>query len=323
MRRFIKSVLCLVACAVAASAQTAGPQVNRDPDKVKFVTSDIDNFWRAYDLAAKETDRARKVAAYQSEYLDKGSAGLKDFVWLRIKSADNLVKSIEALPRYYASIRASTLRVADMEKRIRKSFHKFKELYADAVFPDVYFLIGVANTGGTTSKSGLLIGMEMYGLTEATPREELPSWMKAVLSPVEKLPAIVAHESCHFNQKYPKLGTLLSKAIQEGSCDFIGEKISGDTINQAQKTYGDRHEARLWREFQTEMNDASLKNWMYNAATAKDRPTDLGYYMGYKISEAYYKNAKDKRLAIREILEIKDFPEFLEKSRYREKFAER
>jgi hypothetical protein len=27
------------------------PQLNRDPAMVKFVTSDIDNFWSAYDLA--------------------------------------------------------------------------------------------------------------------------------------------------------------------------------------------------------------------------------------------------------------------------------
>lgn len=321
MKQLIITALYFIICATAAFAQASEPRVNRDPNKVKFVTSDIDNFWRAYDLAAKETDRAKKIAVYKSEYLDKGSAGLKDFVFLRIKSAEDLLKAIERLPRYYASIRPSTLRVADMEKRMRKSFHNFKKLYADAVFPDVYFLIGVSNTGGTASKNGLLIGMEMYGLTPKAPREELPDWMRAVLAPVEKLPAIVAHESCHFNQKYRGLGTLLSKAIQEGSCDFIGEKIAGDTINQAQKIYGDKHEAELWREFQTEMNGTSVKNWMYNGLTAKDRPTDLGYYIGYKISESHYKNSKDKHQAIRDILEIKDFPAFLEQSRYREKFV--
>ena len=38
-----------------------------DPATVKFVTSDIDNFWRAYDLAAKETDKAKRVAIFQTE----------------------------------------------------------------------------------------------------------------------------------------------------------------------------------------------------------------------------------------------------------------
>jgi hypothetical protein len=65
----------------------SGPPLNRDPEMVKFVTSDIGNFWRAYDLAAKETDKAKRVAIFQTEYLDKGSPGLKDFLRLRIKSA--------------------------------------------------------------------------------------------------------------------------------------------------------------------------------------------------------------------------------------------
>lgn len=43
-------------------------------------------------------------------------------------------------------------------------------------FPDVYFLVGRMSSGGTTSDAGLLIGVEMYGLSEDTPREELGMW---------------------------------------------------------------------------------------------------------------------------------------------------
>ena len=68
------------------------------------------------------------------------------------------------------------------------------------------------------------------------------------------------------------------------------------------------------------MNGTDLNRWMYNGFKSKDRPGDLGYYMGYKISWSYYNNAKDKREAVRDVLNIKDFPAFLEKSRYREKF---
>jgi hypothetical protein len=69
------------------------------------------------------------------------------------------------------------------------------------------------------------------------------------------------------------------------------------------------------------MDGANYRNWMYNGLTVRDKPMDLGYYMGYKISQSYYKNAKDKRRALLDIFEIKDFQAFLEKSRYREKFA--
>ena len=125
MHRSLIAIL-LVLFAIPVLSQTEAP-LNRDPKTVKFVTSDIDNFWRAYDLAAKETDRAKRVAIFQTEYLDKGSAGLKDFLRLRIGSADNLVKTIDRLPKYYASMRGPSLTVKTMEKGMRKAFAKFNE----------------------------------------------------------------------------------------------------------------------------------------------------------------------------------------------------
>jgi Predicted Zn-dependent protease (DUF2268) len=343
MGQFIAAALFFAFCNLSILAQVSETHVNADPNKAKFVTSDIDNFWHAFDLAAKETEKAKKITIYQTEYLDKGSIGLQDFLRLRIKSAKDLVKTIDMLPRYYASVRASTLRIAEMEKKIRRSFRKFKRIYPNAVFPDVYFVIGIANTGGTASENGLLIGTELYGATENTPRDEFPPLFKnflkdvkdenelrelvakalgTALKPIEKLPFIVAHESCHFNQNYPKQTSLLEKSIQEGSCDLIAELVAGDVINPSLKTYGDQHEAKLWRDFQVEMNGNNLSLWMYNGFKIKDRPGDLGYYMGYKITKEYYRNAKGKKSAIRDILNIKDFTAFFEKSRYREKFAQ-
>lgn len=337
MKRLLASVFCFAVLIAPVFAQT-----NADPDKVKFVTSDIDNFWRAFDLAAKESDREKKIQIFQTEYLDKGSVGLQDFVRLRIKSAKDLTAVVETLPRFYASVRKSTLRVAETEKAMRKSFRKFKKLYPNAVFPDVYFVIGISNTGGTASKNGLLIGTELYGLTKDTPRDEFPAFFKkfspagtseadlqrivetalaVALKPIEKIPPIVAHESCHYNQNYPKQTTVLEKSIQEGACDFIAELIAGEPLNTNQKKYGDRHEAELWKEFEAQMNGTDLSKWMYNGFKSKDRPGDLGYYMGYKISWAYYNNHKDKRQAVADVLNIKDFADFFERSRYREKFA--
>jgi hypothetical protein len=47
----------------------------------------------------------------------------------------------------------------------------------------------------------------------------------------------------------------------------------------------------------------------------------MGYYMGYKIVQSYYNNAKDKRQAIKDILEIKDVRKFYEASKYGETFG--
>ena len=305
-----------------ASIAQSRPQLNRDPATVKFVTSDIGNFWQAYDLAAKETDQAKRVAIFQTEYLDKGSPGLKDFLRLRIQSASGLVSVIDRMPKYYASIRPQTLQVHSMEKRMRAAFRKFKSLYPDAVFPDVYFLIGVANSGGTTGPSGLLIGAEMYGKTAKSPMDELSAWLRAVISTVDNVPAIVAHESCHYNQNYNTAQDqrhLLGKALQEGACDTIGELISGRNINDHLKVYGNTHDAEIWRDFEADMYKPDFSKWVYNAVTAKDRPADLGYYVGYLITRSYYDNAKDKRQAVHDILNIQDARAFYEASGVRQK----
>jgi hypothetical protein len=321
MPRTIALTISILFISTLAFAQS-GTQLNQDPAKVKFVTSDIGNFWRAYDLAAKETDKGKRVEIFQSEYLDKGSPGLKDFLRLRIKSADDLVSAIDRMPKYYASIRPQTLQVQRMEKRTRAAFEKFKSIYPAAVFPDVYFLIGVTNSGGTTGPSGLLIGAEMYGKTAKTPMNELAAWLRVVLSNVENVPAIVAHESCHYNQRYNTAQDqrhLLGKALQEGACDMIGELISGRIINEHLKVYGRTHDAEIWRDFEAKMYTQDMADWFYNATTAKDKPADLGYYVGYVITRAYYRKAKDKRQAVYDILNIQDARAFYEASGVRPK----
>jgi hypothetical protein len=304
----------------------SGPQLNRDPKTVKFVTSDIANFWRAYDLAANETDKTKRVAIFQTEYLDKGSPGLKDFLRLRIKSAETLVSTIDSMPKYYASIRPQTLHVQRMEQRMRAAFIKFKSIYPQAVFPDVYFVIGVTSSGGTTGPSGLLIGTEMYGKTEKSPMDELRAWLRAVLSTVDNLPAIIAHESCHYNQRYstaPDQRHLLGKALQEGACDMIGELISGRNINEHLKVYGRTHDAEIWRDFEADMYKPDFSKWIYNAVTVKDRPADLGYYVGYLITRAYYQKAKNKRQAVHDILNIQDARAFYAASGVRKKASDK
>ena len=53
----------------------------------------------------------------------------------------------------------------------------------------------------------------------------------------------------------------------------------------------------------------------------KDRPADLGYFVGYIVTKNYYKNSLNKKQAIKEILTL-DFADenatenFLKKSKY-------
>ncbi len=305
---------------IAIAQQPTSPTktLNSDPNLAQIVSSDIDLFWKAYDKAKPENN----INIFRDEYLRKGSTGLKDFTLTRIESACNLVATIEARPKYYASLREVSQKAGAFKEPMRAAFRKLKNIYPDAVFPDVYLLIGRMNSGGTFTKNALLIGVEMYGMTPTTPKDELTDWHKQVLKPIDEIPYIVAHELIHYQQKYPTGDrSLLAASIGEGSADFIAELIAGNHINKHLHSFGNPKERELWQEFKQSMaaNDTSL--WLYNGNKVKDRPADLGYYMGYKIAEAYYKNATDKNQAVRDILEIEDFDAFLASSKYEAKFS--
>ena len=324
MRRFFYLSLLLLFAVVYSAAQNARQspdkaekKINRDPEAVRIVTSDIDNFWKAYDAARPDYC----FGVFQREYFDKGSDGLKAFKRARINQC-SFIETLASHPRYYVSIRESTLRINSMKEPIQASFRKLKSLYDDAVFPDVYFLIGCMNSGGTTADAGLLIGAEMYGRTPNTPEEEMDDWLRQVTKPVDLVPHIVAHELIHYQQKYPAgEQTLLRASIKEGGADFIAELISGKHINTHLHEYGNPKERELWTEFRREMNGTNLSNWLYQGDQAKGKPPDLGYYVGYKICEAYYRAAKDKKQAVKDIPEIKDFNQFLKDSAYDAKFG--
>jgi hypothetical protein len=192
---------------------------------------------------------------------------------------------------------------------------------------EVYFMVGRMNTGGTATLVGLLIGVEMYSKTEETPLSELNNWQKTAVGTADGIPIIVAHELIHYQQKNAHLTalfggevSLLGKSLSEGSADFVGELISGGNQNQALHAYGNPREKQLWLEFRKEMNSLDSSNWLYQGDRAKDKPADLGYYIGYKIVEAYYNKAKDKKQAVKDILEIKDFNAFFAASGYGESF---
>jgi hypothetical protein len=248
-----------------------------NPDSARLVTSDIALFWSVVDRAPNDS-----LAAYlERDYLERGSAGLRDFIPGRILSAEDLATYVNSHRARYDSSRAANLDVKAAEREIRAAFRRLKELYPPAVFPNVYFVVGRFNSGGTSTDHGLLIGSEMY--REAT-----------------RLPAIVSHELIHY-QQHCEAPTLLAQSFMEGSADFLGHLISGAEINGPARTYGVAHEHQLWQEFTPHFADREFYPWMYGTPT-DGRPNDLGYFIGSRIAEAYYNQTSDKRRAIAEII---------------------
>lgn len=293
-----------------------------DPQNAQLVTSDIANFWHAYDLAAKDTARAEAI--YQREYFDKGSVGLQDYFQARIYSARLFVKNQRAKPNFYRAIRPNTLRIASMAPQIRAGFVKLKALYPEARFPNVYFVIGRWTSAGTVSGNGLLVGADMLCGTPTTPVGELSRWGRQNLGTLAQLPYVVAHEHIHYIQKPSNDRSLLKGAINEGMADFLAELTAGQQPNARLQPYGLAHEKEIWVDFSKEMGGNKWDNWIANSEQeTADKPADLGYFVGYRICQSYYQEMTDKQQAVHDILNINDYSAFLAKSRYAEKLAAR
>ena len=284
-----------------------------DPEDVLIFTSDIENFWQAFDRSKPDFD----PQILKEYYFEKASPGLKKFINHSIKNEEQLSNKLKKYKGYYESIREITFEVHRYETDIRNSFEKLKQLYPKSKFPPVYFVIGSLNSGGTTAWNGLIIGAEMYGESDSTNTDQLSAWHKSVIQPVKEIEHIVAHEIIHYQQRYDG-HDLLSACIKEGAADFMAELISGNHINDHVHQFANSHESILWSEFYPKRHEKDFHGWLYS--TDDNRPQDLGYWMGYKIVKSYFDSKTNKEKAIKEILNIKDFDKFLLESGYPDKF---
>lgn len=266
-----------------------------NPDSALFRTTDINNFWKAFEDFKKDST----INTFGTNYIDRGSEGVKGFIANRIQSSENLFATVKRRRADYEKVKENTLQIKRREKQCRSTFYALKYWYPAAQFPPVYFVIGAFNSGGTFNRNGLFIGAEMQ-------------------TDINNIPYIVAHELIHFQQtNKPENATLLQQSIIEGSADFLGELISGDNTIKPAYDYGNRDEQRLYKEFLSRMDSTNYTDWLYGVSGKDSRPNDLGYWIGYKITDQYFRNASDKRRAIREILNIKDYKDFLKKSKYK------
>ena len=285
-----------------------------DPYKAKLITSDVKNFWKAYDLAKKDT--ANAINLYKKYYVEPASNGLQDYLGYKIRNLKNFVKSVNTKPLFYAAVRKNTYAVDQQKPQMIQSFVKFKQIYNKAQFPDIYFVIGAFNSGGTSTDAGLLIGLDQSARTEEVPVKELNLWQQNNFTNLKSLPNLIAHELIHFNQNgLAGDTTLLAGSLTEGMADFIGELISGKTANERLHVWAKGKEKQIWADFEKEMYFEKSRNWIANSdQETADKPADLGYWVGYQICKAYYNKSTDKNKAINDMLNIKNYKEFYVKS---------
>jgi len=288
-------------------------------------TSDIDNFWVAYDSIQSTNDYSQKIKFINTLYIYKGTKGLKTFMKVRDYSDTIYVKLIDSYPKFWNSVRPNTLTIKNKTKELTKAVKKLKKLYPELKKGEMYFTIGGLRSGGTLYENMVLVGAEIATGTPKTDVSEFENnWLKNVFAKqsLDNIISLNIHEYVHTQQKPNENNSLLHHTLKEGSCDFITELVLGELIEKQYIFYGKQHFDELKKQFKEEMFVDDFSNWLYNGGQ-KGEAADLGYFIGYEICKSYYNQAKNKKQAIKDIIELnyqdeKAVENFLRKSGFYE-----
>jgi len=298
---------------IQVHAQLASYQ--KDPAKAQIVYDDIENFINAFQLLDTEADT---IEILQKHYIDKATPGLKIFMEKYELNASSLAKAIGKKPEDYMALQEKLDWIKTQEDSIRSYFKKLNNFIPEAIYPPTYFLVGRRWGIGSGSTEGQLITIEKSAVKIIDPG----------------LKTHIVHELVHLNQlqaigsldKYLAIyndeKSLLAITLREGVAEFFAELVTGKYTQDEAREYVLKHERELWQRFQNDMLEADTKDWMWKKPANKGQPRDVGYVFGALIVEYYYKHALDLNQAVQEILSITDYQEFLEKSKYAQRFRD-
>jgi hypothetical protein len=279
-----------VACA-ATPDDTRGPEA---PPAIS--TGDVHRFLTAAHAMSPSDSTCTALDAY----LRNESPGLAAYRHKFDVGRPELCAAMHQNPERYAHLALLAPGLDSAVVRIGEIFARARQIMPGARAPDVYVVVGNGISGGNTTRGKapmILIGAEL-------------------LDNADGVPATAAHELAHTLQRYPFRGvssgprflqtTVLYQSLVEGTADLVAELLTG---KPKRSSYGEAHEAELWRDFQRDMHSRDHSAWLYNGRSqnGSDRPADLGYWMGYRIAKAYYDRSADKTAAVHELLTTHDF----------------
>ena len=281
--------------AAAAAQQAGGPEIR---------TSDVDRFYALYDSTA-----GKPSAAQLQLYIDQGTDGFRAFARMRNTTGERIAQAIEKQPEVYVKARRCAAVIPAVKARLVPALARLKRLYPEAVLSPVTIGVGRGKPVGTADRKGVMIGQESLCAVADFMNPDVE----------DRFVYVITHEYAHVQQSQFKEedlnGNVLLTTLLEGGAEFIGELISGSVSYKHLAPAVKGREKQFETAFLADLDKPTLGSaWLYNHPGTPEHPADMGYWIGYRITKAYYLNAKDKRRALRDIIEMRDPKTFLEKS---------
>jgi hypothetical protein len=276
----------------------------------RLVSADIDRFWSAYDQIQAEPDTARHLQILKDVFIGPASEGQQQLFAIRNYRPEEYLANIRAYPKFYASLRPLLEKRAPIEADIRAALDKFRQLYPPMQSGKIYLGMGNFRTNGTTVDSMVLFGAEMAFTDTTVNTSEFPpsyQYFKDYIrdyDPIHNVRFLAAHEFVHTQQVEAYNTSLLAIVLREGSAEFIASLCMESPSVVPAIAYGDANRDTVFQRFKQELFNQHPAWWVWSGAPNPFGQRDLGYYIGYALSEHYYNQAADKQQAIADLIEL-------------------
>ena len=292
----------LALAAISGAAQSLPATASSTTTRPVIHIEDVERFYKIYDA----TNGHPTVDQLQHDYIDAGSDGLHHFAQVRNISGATIAKTLAEHPEIYSNARRCMLVLPRVRQRLQAALLELGRLYPEAKFPPVTIAVGRGKPVAVGSPAfGVQVGLEALCATD---------WLNPNVE--DRFVHVIAHEYAHVqqsqalsNDEHP---TVLALSLVEGAAEFTAELISGEVAYSQFGASTKGREKEIETVFVSDEDKTDLSQWLNNGT--RERPGDLGYWVGYRIVKSYYQHAADKRHAFREILEMSDPKVFLAKS---------
>ena len=262
---------------------------------------DVYRFYRLYDA----TQGRPTAEQLQRAYLDQGSPGLHHLAEIRKVTGEAIAKSLAAHPENYADAKRCMAVLPRVRERLTVALGELARRYPAIEIAQSTVAVGRGKPVGVTDAKGVIIGLEaLCGV----------QYLEANVE--DRFVHVMVHEYAHVQQARKAAAlvdlpqyTVLQGSLLEGAAEFVTELITGSVAYTGLPAMAKGREKELETAFLKDQDKTDLSDWLYNGTLTK--PGDLGYWVGYRITKAYYLRATDKQRALREILEMTDAKAFL------------
>ena len=104
-------------------------------------SSDVDNFWKAYDKITKTKDSILQKKLLEDLYFSKGTEGLKAIRKARNYTSQDYINAINNYPKFWNSVRKNTLKSKRYQRDLNLGIEKLRKIYPLRRLDSINFLL--------------------------------------------------------------------------------------------------------------------------------------------------------------------------------------